>query len=366
MPVEEWDAHQEEETEIDLVELAKHIWDERFFIAKVTGVFVVIGLLVALLSPKEYKTDATLLPETPSSTSGAAGLLEQYGGLLGMSGGLSMDENGALPPQLYPQIVNSLPFQLELLNKKVEFAEFDTTVSVYHFFDEVYTPSVFSYVLGYTIGLPGKVIGLIKGSEEIEQPLPQGFAVDSVLSVTKEQMKVIKNMQERVTITLDEETGVITLIAEMPDPNAAAQVGKMSINLIKEYVTNYKTGKAQEDLKYAQEQLREVQDRFEKAQNRLAEFRDSNINLATAKAQTQEQRLQSEYDLAFNVYNSLAQRVEQAKMKVQEQTPVVSILQPVQVPIDDTTSGLMILILFSLFGVIIGVGYSIIVFIMIT
>jgi len=52
--------------------------------------------------------------------------------------------------------------------------------------------------------------------------------------------------------------------------------------------------------------------------------------------------------LAFNVYNSLAQQVEQAKLKVQEQTPVVSVLQPVQVPVDDETSGLMILIVFLL------------------
>lgn len=323
---------------------------------------MVIGLLVALLSPKEYKTDATLLPETPSSTSGAAGLLEQYGGLLGMSGGLSMDENGGLPPQLYPQIVNSLPFQLELLNKKVEFAEFDTTTTVYNFFDEVYTPSVFSYVLEYTIGLPGKFIGLFK-PEVPEQPLPQGFTVDSVLSVNKEQMKVIENMQERVTVTLDEETGVITLTAEMPDPNAAAQIGKLSINLIKEYVKNYKTRKAQEDLQYAREQLKDVRQRFEEAQNQLAEFRDSNVNLATAKAQTQEERLQSEYDLAFNVYNSVAQRVEQAKMKVQEQTPVVSILQPVQVPIDDTTSGLMILIISTVVGGFLAIGYQIVKFI---
>jgi uncharacterized protein involved in exopolysaccharide biosynthesis len=313
----------------------------------------VIGLLVALLSPKEYQTSATLLPESQSAQGGAAGLLDQYGGMLGLSGAnLNMDQQGMIPPTLYPQIVQSLPFQLELLNKEVEFAEFDTTATVYTFFDKVYTPSVFSYAKEYTLGLPGKMIGLIKGEEEIERPLPEGFGADSVVSVTKEQMSVIENMQERVAVSLDEETGVISLSVEMPDPNAAAQVGKTSIGLLKEYMKNYQTRKAQEDLKYARQQLQDVKQRFEEAQNRLAEFRDSNINLATAKAQTREQRLQSEYDLAFNVYNSVAQRVEQAKMKVQEQTPVVSILQPVQVPIDESKpQKINILLVFFTLGV---------------
>ncbi|MFH5886311.1 Wzz/FepE/Etk N-terminal domain-containing protein [Halalkalibaculum sp. DA3122] len=362
MPVEEWDERQTEEREIDLVELAKHIWDERFFIAKVTGVFIVIGLLVALLAPKEYQTGATLMPEVQSEQSGASSLLQQYGGLLGMSGGdLNMGQQGIIPPTLYPQIVQSLPFQLELLNKSVYFAEFDTTTTVYNFFDEVYTPSVFSYVTGYTIGLPGKIIGLIKGEgDEIKRPLPQGFATDSVVSVTKSQMEVIENMQQRVTVSLNEESGVINLSVEMPDPNAAAQVGKTSIALLKEYMTNYRTRKAQEDLEHALQQLEEVRQRFEEAQSRLAEFRDSNVNLATAQAQTREQRLQSEYDIAFNVYNSLAQRVEQAKLKVQEQTPVVSILQPVQVPLEDNTSGMVILVLITVVGFLLSIVWILI------
>ncbi|MFH5831630.1 Wzz/FepE/Etk N-terminal domain-containing protein [Halalkalibaculum sp. DA384] len=364
MPVEEWEEREFEEREIDLIELANHIWSRRFFIAKVTGVFVTIGLLVALLMPKEYQTGATLMPEVQSEQSGPSSLLQQYGGLLGMSGGdLNMGQQGIIPPTLYPQIVQSLPFQLELLNKSVYFAEFDTTTTVYNFFDEVYTPSVFSYVTGYTIGLPGKIIGLIKGEgDEIERPLPQGFATDSVVSVTKSQMEVIENMQQRVTVSLNEESGVINLSVEMPDPNAAAQVGKTSIALLKEYMTNYRTRKAQEDLEHALQQLEEVRQRFEEAQSRLAEFRDSNVNLATAQAQTREQRLQSEYDIAFNVYNSLAQRVEQAKLKVQEQTPVVSILQPVQVPLEDNTSGLMILIVFTSLGCLLSIGIGVVEF----
>ncbi|MDZ7808047.1 MAG: hypothetical protein U5K71_13160 [Gracilimonas sp.] len=65
------------------------------------------------------------------------------------------------------------------------------------------------------------------------------------------------------------------------------------------------------------------------AQIALADFRDSNQGALTNRARTQEQQLQSEYDLAFNLYNGLTQEYEQAKLRVQEETPVFKVLQPV-------------------------------------
>jgi hypothetical protein len=151
--------------------------------------------------------------------------LQQYGGLLGMSGSTDLGAEGMIPPMLYPQIVESLPFQLSLLNTEIDFPDFETRATVYHFFDEVRNPTVFSYVKGYTIGLPGKVIGLFR-EEAAVSPLPTGFETDTIYSVTKDQMEVINNMRERVSVSLNEESGVIDLYVTMPDPQAAAQRGQ--------------------------------------------------------------------------------------------------------------------------------------------
>jgi capsule polysaccharide export protein KpsE/RkpR len=169
-------------------------------------------------------------------------------------------------------------------------------------------------------------------------------------------MEIINNLRDRVSVSLNEESGVINLTTTMPDPQASAQVARFSIGLIREYVTDYRTRKAEQDLIFARRQMESAREEFEAVQDRLAEFRDSNINLSTARAQTQEQRLQSEYDLAFNVYNTVAQQVEQAKLKVQEQTPVVSVLQPVHVPVDDETSGFKVLFLFTFLIMMIGIA----------
>ena len=72
------------------------------------------------------------------------------------------------------------------------------------------------------------------------------------------------------------------------------------------------------------------------------------------------QELQSQYDLTFNLYNSLSQRQEQAKLNLQEETPVISVLQPVSVPLEDNTSGYFILVVFGIVGGITSLGWVLI------
>src|SRR5699024_1514572 len=103
-----------EEDEIDLIELFQTFWNERILIVKITGAFLVLGLLIALFSPDEYSTSATLMPEAQSSQSTAGSLVNGCGGLLGIGGGgASAASEGTIPPQLYPNVVESLPFQVE-------------------------------------------------------------------------------------------------------------------------------------------------------------------------------------------------------------------------------------------------------------
>lgn len=320
---------------------------------------MVLGLLIALFSPKEYSTEATLMPESQSAQSGASGLLQQYGGMLGIGGAsLQGGQEGSIPPQLYPNIVQSLPYQVELMNTEVYFSRYDTTATVHEYFSEIHSPfSLVGFVKGYTLGLPGKIIGLFESEEEQNIPLPQKVDRNEVLSLTKEQMGTVNNLQQRLSISVDQETGILTLTSEFPDPRAAAEIGRVGINLLKESVKEYRTEKARQNLEFVQEQVEEARKRFEEAQQRLAEFRDSNRNLATAKAQSREQELQSRYDLTFNLYNSLSQREEQAKLDLQEETPVLSVLQPVSVPLNDNTSGLMILIVSGMLGGVIALGW---------
>lgn len=341
------------EDEIDLIELVKTIWDHRKTIYKFVIIGAAFGLLVALLSPKEYVSYATLMPEySTENQRGTSSLLRQYGGLIGLSGSTYNSSSNAIRVDLYPQIVQSLTFQEKLARQEFYFPEEDTSVSLNDYFMQIKSPGFFGYLVSYTVGLPGKIISVFlpKQSNGVNSRLN-----DDIIYLTKNEMSVIENLRARVSANLDEESGTISVSAKMPNPIVAANVTKYTIEELTEYLIEYRTEKVLRDLKYIEEQLVKAEDRFKNAQLTLAEFRDSNQGNLTARARTEEQRLQSEYDIAFNVYNTLTQQYEEAKLKVQEETPVFKVLQPVQVPVNDQTSGSMILFVFILLSLIMSV-----------
>jgi uncharacterized protein involved in exopolysaccharide biosynthesis len=143
----------------------------------------------------------------------------------------------------------------------------------------------------------------------------------------------------------------------MRDPELAAKMTKYAIEELTLYLTDYRTEKVLIDLDFVETQLASAKERFEEAQLNLADFDDSNQGNLTARARTERQRLQSEYDIAVNVYNTLTQQYEEAKLKVQEETPVFKVLQPVQVPVNDETSGSMVLFVFVLLSGIASLGW---------
>ena len=60
---------------------------------------------------------------------------------------------------------------------------------------------------------------------------------------------------------------------------------------------------------------------------------DKNQGIVLRSARTEQERLQNEAALAFNLYNATAQRLQSAKAKVQETTPVYAVVTPATVPI---------------------------------
>ena len=355
-------GYQYDEDEIDLLELAKTIWNKRMFILKIVGIGAFLGVIVALLSPKEYKSTSTLMPEySTESQGGASSLLSQYGGLLGISGGSYNSNSNAIRVDLYPNIVQSTNFQMQLMQQPFYFSDIDTTATLFEYYTELNSAGVLGFVAEYTIGLPGKILGAILPKKELMTSVPGSSEESLVLNLSKDEFGVISTLRQKITASLDEESGIVSVTVTLPDNVAAAAVTEYTIRELTEYLTEYRTEKVLRDLTFVEEQLATAEVRFEAAQLALAEFRDSNQGNLSARAQTDEQRLNSEYQIAFNLYNGLTQQYEEAKLKVQETTPVFKTLEPVQVPINDETSEATILIVFIMLSGIGSIGWIFIV-----
>jgi len=353
IPIEYMPNMQEDGGEIDLIELAKHILDGRWAIAKITAVFVAIGLSIALFSPVEYESEAILMPEVQQQTDRAGQLLQRFGGAFGLGGGSQMQaQQGTIPPMIYPRIVNSLSFQMELMEKEIRFADYGVTTTIPDFYENHYSPSVLSVVQSYTIGLPFTIIGWIRGTEdEPSKTLEEDPLQGELIQLSRKELSYIENIRERISVRLDEETGLLNTRVRLQDPRAAAELNRHLIEMLKEYVTAYRIEKVRQDLEFVEEQHATARERFEERQIALADFRDANISLATARAQTELERIQDEKDLAFNLYSSLSQQREEARLRLQEQRPVFSVVQAVNVPNERSSPRrALILILATFFG----------------
>ena len=333
--------------EIDLLELAKKLWAKRRFIGKYAIIAAVIGLIIGFSIPKEYTSGAKMAPEGLKNTSGSnlAGLAALAG--FDLSSGGNME---GINLTLYPDVVQSTPFMVELSQIPVQPKD-EKKMSLYDYIANEISSPWWSYVLG----LPMKAIGWIASIGKESTDTMQSI---NPLALSREQSTILKNLSGRLSVAVDKKTGVITASSTMQDPTVAAAVTDSMISKLEEYMADYRTEKAKRDCDFTQESYLTAQERYLTAQRKYAAFMDATQNTARQSVVAEQDRLRNEVTLAYGVYSQLAQQLEMAKIKVQEQTPCVTVIEPAGVPTQKSnTSKVVILIAFVFLGVVIASGY---------
>lgn len=343
------------DNEIDLIALLKTIWNSRKMIIRTTVIFMIVGLIIALFSPKEYIASSTMVPQLSNKQSRLGGL-SSLAAMAGFNIDLNM-ETSELSPYIYPQIVQSVPFQLELMNTQFNIKGVDHPVSLYDYYMDYAKPDVFSLAKKYTIGLPGLIIKALKHkSSETEFTNFNDSLMLSTIALTENQEYIRKFLSEWVTLETNDKEGYVILKAVSHDQKLAAQIAFKAQMLLQIYITEFKIKKAAAQLEFISGRYAEKKSNYEKAQANLAKFNDRNKNITSSVARMELDRLENEYQLAFEVYSQLAQQFEQAQIKVKEDTPVFSIIKPVIVPIEKSKPNRpLILIFWTFFGFVISI-----------
>jgi len=342
--------------EIDLVEIFHRIWDNRMIIYKSIAISLFLGIIVAIGSPREYKSDVVLLVESSPSAGSMSGLLQQFGGLAGLSGlGINTGKE-ALTPELYPDVIKSTPFLLGILKAQMTDSRHDSTLLLSEFLERHTRKSMGKLLISYTIGLPGKLIRLTRGHSGTS-PFRKDPAKGGPLKLTPRQNYLASELSKRIKAKQGESENTMNISGEMQDPQLAAQLVDSVVNSLTAYIIDYHTQKARADLDFVELSHREAEKKFVEAQRELASFKDRNMNIVSASAQITEQNLQSQYTLAFNIYNTLSQQLEQAKMKVQDITPVFKVIDPAKVPLEKSKPRIgLILFAMAFLGGMVGIG----------
>lgn len=330
---------------IDIMAYLSKLWVSRRLIYKVTGIAMALGILIAFTTPKTYSVKVILAPESTKSSSGS---LASAASMLGL-GNLSLgSDNDALKITLYPDIVNSTPFIVDLFNTQVHTKKSEEMTSLEEYV-KTNRKSLVKRVISFPFTLLGKVVSLFKDDNQNGQVA----AEVNPAQLTKAQYRVANTLRRQVGASVDKKTGVTTISVTMQDPMVAAMVADTVVTKLKQYITKYRTSKAEEDYKYWEEIYEKRRAEYYEAQKRYADYADANRNVVLQSVLNERERLHNEKALALQLYTTVATQMQMARAKVQEAKPVFAIVEPATVPLKaSSTSRSMTVLQFMAVGAV--------------
>jgi LPS O-antigen subunit length determinant protein (WzzB/FepE family) len=334
--------------DIDLITFAKTLWFGRRTILLSILIGAILGIIIALITPNEYTATSIMVPQTGGKSQSSLSSLATLAGV-----DLGMAESAELSPIIYPKIVNSIPFKLELMNTQININEFDKPITLYEYFTSKRKPTLLSVIKRYTIGLPSVILGSIKTNSKKKLSY---IKTDQPINLTKAQYAVKKSLDACISLEVEKKDGYLTLFVRMPEALVAAQIAQKAQQLLQRDITKFKVEKSQANLDFIQERYNIAKAEAEGYQLNIAVNTDRYKNLTSNIPQVGTSRIQTKYGIASSVYQELAKQLEQAKIQVKKDTPVFTIVDPVSIPLEKTKPNRpQIFIIWILLGAFLGV-----------
>lgn len=350
------------EDEVSLKELLTYLWIGRKKILILGVIFFFIGCFHYAFAPTEYVTQSKLLKEAENQTSAPEGL-RALGQLGGINIGTALGASQEISSELYPEIVKRVDFQRVLMRRPLYFSYLDKELTLYEYFNEYYQEPFrdrfYRGIRNYTIFLPRTLYHRTRqlfSDSNPPQEIPKMEVEEAdlkILSLSPQFRYAMSQVVDR--IELDSEDIVLDIDTRLGDPIASSQFNLLITERMRDYLINYKSEKARRSLNFVQILHLESKGRYEQTQLELAEFTDRNQGVLTALATVELERLQDERNLAFQIYSSVAQRLEEARMRLQEDTPVFTTFERPIIPTAPEHRSILIIPLFLITGIFIAV-----------
>ena len=245
----------------------------------------------------------------------------------------------------YVDANSNVVFQSTLADGKV-----DTTLVAY--LDEQSAPW-WSYILR----APGMAVGGIKsllGGDKEE--LPADSLAGGSIELSEEEAGKLQSLRQSVLADVDKKTAITTLTVTLQDPKVTATVADSVVSKLQQYIIAYRTRKAKEDCRYLEQLYRERQAEYYEAQQRYAKYVDANSNVVFQSTLAERERLQNDMSLAYQVYSQVAQQLQVARAKVQEEKPVFAVVEPAVVPREPSGTSRKVIVLGWIFLAVAGVA----------
>jgi len=349
--------------EIKVSDLVTLLWEKKRVFYGVLLVTVFLGMVKFFSTPKFYESTAIMLSEVQDERA-QMGQLGAFAGLAGinLSSASGNQMFNTLPPELYPKLIESKPFLLDLIYKEFYFSSKGKSMTVKDYYLEERPNDILSKFWDAMIGLPYVVISWFQSEPGQDTTVNQKdgeSAENPYLVLTSDENYVIEELKKNIKI--ENKDRMISLSVKMPEPLIAAEFNRLVFEKILEFVRDYKTEKKKTNLEFIQERANEAEQNFKSAQIRLASFRDANQGIISQKARTREEQLEAEFNLSFQLFSTLKQELENSKIELKKETPIFTPFEKAIVPnAPSNPSPLKIFIICVFIGSLLGLIISVI------
>lgn len=289
---------------------------------KTICLWAVVGLLFGYLIAKSIPKSYTVVTKVSPELSYRPASITSLAALAGVSTNM-LNNTEAILPTVYPDIISSPAFLLELLDTKVHSSKADTTLYVYL--------RDYSKVPWWTkvISAPKKILSFNKTGAESKESY-----VDSlVINMTKEESTIVSALKNCIKIEVDKKTFLISIKVTMQDPSIAAQVSAHLLDNLNKFVAEYRTEKARNDLAFYEGLHSDAKQEYYTALQKLSRYIDSHQGFVFQSDKVEQQRLQNDVNLKYQLFTSLSQQLQNARSKVQQEMPVFTEIVPPVVPV---------------------------------
>jgi len=288
----------------------------------VLPITLAIAIVYSLGLPNSYNCNVVLAPELTGGRNASS--LSSLASSFGFNIGSSSSTGDAIMPMLYPELINSVTFHASLFPIKIHRMGENREMTYYDYLlKEQKSP--------WWTKAKKAVMGLIFGSGKKDEENVDNSV--NTFQLTKEQTAIERAIGKLVVCDVDKKTMVITINVTDQDPLIAATIADSVQQKLQQFITDYRTNKAQNDVEHYETLFVEAKESYEKALHDFAYFSDHNQKVLLQSVRSQQTKLEAELGLRQQAYTQISAQLIEAKARLQEEKPAFTTLQPATVPI---------------------------------
>lgn len=297
---------------IDMRSINKKLMDNRIWFVTILPVVLIISYFIISSVPRYYTTSTKLAPEL-EAPKGSGGAMSSIASSLGLDIA-NIQSADAITPLLYPELMEDNKFIANLFKIQVSTLDGKTKCDYFTYLAKFQKKAWWETLLFNSEDAPN---GNIKNAYKL----------------TRSQDEIAQQIRENIKLSVNSKNGVITISATDQDRLICKTVTDSLRTILKGYIIQYRTDKVKADYAYYLKLTTNAKEKYEQARRLYAKFGDENQDILLESYRSKQEDLENDMQLKYNEYTSMNAQLRQAAAKIQEKTPVFTLIKGAEIPI---------------------------------